>query len=502
MSGKPTPARPSDLPYGRWLGDFDDLSSAEAGLVSACWQNKPFRPISYDNSRPCLATDENRIRGELIRFLVLGGDGNNGIGDRGVDITGCYITGNLDLHWCDTRFRIKLTNSVIENVPRLIRLKISEIALHGCDCPGIDLDGASIHGSLFFDEGFRSSGEIRLVNASIGGDLYLDGGYFCNEDISRPSLNLDGCHIERGLHAHRVEKASWVDFTCTKVSSLTDEIEFWPEGSILDGFVYDRIVGIALDNEGRKIEHTGDLDAERRIGWLMKQKPSNISREDWKSQPWEQIITVLRNSGHNAAAAQIAIAKQNQMRKAQQVGQRKPLTFHDSKFPEQRAWLDRRWNPISNFMTVIWHVLYGSISAYGYRPQRIVYLTAALITLSSLAFYTGRSQGLMGPSNPLIHMSSDLGHCGPNGFYWTNGVNCPVPPEYSTFQPFLYALDVTLPLVDLHQEADWGPIVSDDNGKTLWGGRVLRWLMWIDIIAGWFASLMFAAVISRLFEKG
>jgi hypothetical protein len=76
-----------------------------------------------------------------------------------------------------------------------------------------------------------------------------------------------------------------------------------------------------------------------------------------------------------------------------------------------------------------------------------------------------------------------------------------VPPEYTTFQPFFFALDVTLPFVDLHQEADWGPLVANAAGETLWGGRALRWLMWFNIMFGWIASLMFVAIVSRLVEK-
>ena len=76
-----------------------------------------------------------------------------------------------------------------------------------------------------------------------------------------------------------------------------------------------------------------------------------------------------------------------------------------------------------------------------------------------------------------------------------------MPPEYTTFQPFIYSLDLILPLVDLQQDSDWAPIVSNANGETLWAGRALRWLMWFEILFGWMASLTLVAVLGRLVDK-
>jgi hypothetical protein len=53
----------------------------------------------------------------------------------------------------------------------------------------------------------------------------------------------------------------------------------------------------------------------------------------------------------------------------------------------------------------------------------------------------------------------------------------------------------------LQQDRDWSPIVINENGEQLWGGYLLRALMWFEILFGWFASLMFVAIVSRLVEK-
>jgi hypothetical protein len=150
------------------------------------------------------------------------------------------------------------------------------------------------------------------------------------------------------------------------------------------------------------------------------------------------------------------------------------------------------------------HLLYGWIAGYGHRPSRIVLWMFGVAALCSLAFYGGREGGLIGPTNPLIHNSEALRLCGTGGdlgaVYWTSPA-CPVPPEYSTFQPFFYSLDVILPLIDLHQEVDWGPVVTNSRGETLWFGRALRWVLWLEIVFGWIASLMFVAIVGRLVDK-
>jgi hypothetical protein len=76
-----------------------------------------------------------------------------------------------------------------------------------------------------------------------------------------------------------------------------------------------------------------------------------------------------------------------------------------------------------------------------------------------------------------------------------------MPAEYTTFQPLVYSLDLILPLVNLQQDEDWGPIVEDPPGHNLPYGVFLRWLMWFEILFGWMASLVLVAVLGRLVEK-
>ena len=67
--------------------------------------------------------------------------------------------------------------------------------------------------------------------------------------------------------------------------------------------------------------------------------------------------------------------------------------------------------------------------------------------------------------------------------------------EYTTFNPFMYSLDVILPIVDLQVEKDWGQYVAMKDGTL---NDFTRWLMWFEILFGWIYSLILVAILSGL----
>ena len=260
-----------------------------------------------------------------------------------------------------------------------------------------------------------------------------------------------------------------IDLTSARVGTLLDgnEPSCWRGGRhSLDGFRYDQIVGFT--------------DASVRIEWLKLQKEDHLN-SDFKPQPWEQLIKVLRDMGHPAEASAVAVAKQQQMRVAGVI-----------KGPLRR--------PL--------HWLYGLLAGYGHRPLLTVRAMALVWFLCSLAYWAAADRyAAIGPANPVITSAALYPDaeklCGhgnePGKARWTE---CPgVPDEYSTFQPFIYSLDLILPLVDLQQERDWAPIAEGPTGHDLLPGALARWLMWFEILFGWAMSLMLVAVLGRLVDK-
>jgi hypothetical protein len=57
------------------------------------------------------------------------------------------------------------------------------------------------------------------------------------------------------------------------------------------------------------------------------------------------------------------------------------------------------------------------------------------------------------------------------------------------FQPWIYSLDVLLPVVNLHQEEFWIP------------QGVVRWWAWLAILAGWLLTTVVVAALSGLLKK-
>lgn len=335
----------------------------------------------------------------------------------------------------------------------------------------LNADGISVKGDVALSRGFAATGEVRLIGAQISGDLSCIGGSFTNSD--RIAIHTQGVRVTGGLLLRGASIEGAVNLTAATVSTLVDDAKcWWAGGHILDGLQYDRIIG--------------STDARMRIKWLKQQHDDELSK-DFAPQPWEQLITVFRAMGHPHEAEKVAMAKQKQLRVAR--------TAHK---PKWRRWLGGPLN---------W--IYGAFAGYGHRPLRIVYWMTGVCVACSCAFYAGRETGHFGPTSPLIHASYTFEACGAPGEtgtgkkakpFWTSP-DCPTPPEYTTFQPFFYSLDLILPLVDLHQEADWAPLVVNAAGKTLWPGRILRWMVWFEILFGWVASLTLVAVLGRLVDK-
>jgi hypothetical protein len=459
----PKPKRPPHLAHGRWLGDLEDeapLSDAEWALVAACARGEVWEPEGWDGEVPTAATSANTIRASLIRFLLLGGDAEHPVHEEGVTASGAWISGALDIYQARCPVRLALQCCHLAETPNLRAATLPELGLGGSVLPGLHADRLVVTGGCFLCEGFTASGEVRLLGAEIGGDLDCVGATFANADGK--AFNAQSLMVKGGLLLRGAKVEGAISLATAHIGTLVDDGHCWQAGGhFLDGLHYDRIIG--------------PTDAASRIAWLKQQYPDHLMSE-FKPQPWEQLIKTLREMGHPYDASEVAIAKQDQMRKA---------------------------GVIRGGVRSVMHWLYGKIAGYGYRPIWTVYWMIGLWLFCGACFEVGREWGFFGPTNPLIHASAALEMCGGAGEgkpYWTSAA-CPVPPEYTTMWPWVYSLDLLLPLVNLQQDVDWAPIVINGNGDQLVWGYLLRALLWFEILFGWAASLILVAVLGRLVEK-
>jgi hypothetical protein len=357
----------------------------------------------------------------------------------------------------------------------------------------LDCEGLNVRGSVFFSRGFHIVGQLRLVAARIDRDLTFAGGVF--GDVAKnenASIDLSRSEIRGSIIFGEIEgRLTSFGLRAASTNALIDDRESWrrADAIVLDGFKYERF----LDWEFtfKKIQHLTPTDAPTRIEWLDRQRPDHL-KENFKSQPWEHLVGVLRATGQFEQARIVAIAKQDRLRAADQI----------------------------SGLAGAFHDLYGALYGYGYRPTRLLICVIAVWIMCGLAFMAAAEQGVMVPTDKrLMREASTL--CPAQKRTWTN---CPqVALEYSAFNPFIYSLDLIVPLVSLQHAKDWQPRAIEDCKTTkfyiCWEPRIggkasesdkvgysvlgilIGMLAWLESIFGWLVGLMFVAVASGLVKK-
>jgi hypothetical protein len=74
------------------------------------------------------------------------------------------------------------------------------------------------------------------------------------------------------------------------------------------------------------------------------------------------------------------------------------------------------------------------------------------------------------------------------------------PRHYPPFNAIVYSLENFLPVVDLHQGMYWRPNPRHGMGGRMraLSGTLLRWYLWVHILAGWIITPLLAAGLTGL----
>jgi hypothetical protein len=289
------------------------------------------------------------------------------------------------------------------------------------------LDRIEIGGTLRFDTGFGSAGGVSLQRARIGGDLDASGASFDRlgdgawEDGA--SLRLDRARIEGALVLRDLqEPLLGASFVGTRAGSLVDDATTWGERLALDGFAY------------RRFGDGAPLDVGFRVDWLERQKQAHLKTE-FRMQPWQRAIRVLRRMGHDRRASSLAVRREGWLRRCGRIGEWAPPGL--------------RWLPRAA------HALLGLLAGYGYRPGRLVAWMLAVWGLSALV-------------------------------YWAAAA----PAAQAVSGSFVFSLDRLLPLLKLHPTGAW-PAGADWVDTVRWWSRIEAGFGWVALflfvvsIAGW-----------------
>jgi hypothetical protein len=164
-----------------------------------------------------------------------------------------------------------------------------------------------------------------------------------------------------------------------------------------------------------------------RLGWLARDE------EGYVPQPYEQLAACYRRAGQDDDARKVAIAKQ------------------------------RRRRQTLNRPGKAWNSLLRWTVGYGYRTWQAGLWLLGLLAVGAVVFASAYPDAMALAKKP----------------------DDPLP----AFQPWVYSLDVLLPVVNLHQEEFWIP------------EGVARWWAWFSILAGWLLTTVVIAALSGLLKR-
>lgn len=534
---------------------FLPLSAAEVALLNASgageWAN-------ICDTRPSSKTNKNHVRAAFVRFLALGGDCESPVHHRGIQLSGAYITGNIDLTNATLTCSLVLKNCWLEEAPVFVHTKMTGLlSLRGSRVPGIDAQGLRAQSSVVLDQGFESMGTVLLKKAFIAGDLDLDGGNVY-KTINKYAINAEDAHIQRNCKLGGTFRAfGEVRFIGAKIGGDFDcrDGEFNSENCdedncslVCDGIEVSGSIFLTGNFQAIGIVSFPAARVEKGL-YILSEAPinsldvSNLSAGFLvdEQNSWGQNLRLngfvyksIRNSNTTC------VSRLNWLKKQRENDYGKKISKHE--FTPQ-PWLqcihvlrstghDREANRITiayqkhlfkigkihGFIRRIFHFSYGKLTGFGYRPHRIV--VALLLTWVGFAvlYWDAALNGVFTPTNPLIFEKISYEKCRPvddKGQFSSalallndgtkNWYTCDeLKGEYTTFSPLAYSLDIVLPLIDLQQEKDWAPFINTPKPAMLpelvrWSrNHVVRIAIWIEIILGWVFSLLLVAQLSSL----
>lgn len=423
------------------------------------------------------------IRGSFLRRLILGKLGENLVPPKGIDIEGAQIIGDVDLRGCTVSCRISLKNCKVLGALDFSGATIVDLALTGTSVERLCLSEINCKGSIVLSYGFRTLHPVVARGARIGGQLGCSGGEFLGHPLA---ISIEAAEIEEAFFWRHV-KNLWgiVDLTNARVGCLIDDPDSWPsKGNLrLTGFTY-----------GSLESNTSTIYFDR-LDWLRRQYEPHLT-DDFRPQPFEQLVKVLRETGREVEATKIAINKLHFQRDANFLRRNRRVTelthrirmtgntFHrvmlKIALEEERKWsLDN----VSRFSIAGWiwlvSIIFWAIAGYGYRPARCIFWSIFVIVLGGWVF-----SGLYENGN-LIHVSqtSALG---------SSGHEMDVP----MFYPMAYAADTFIPLIDLRQASNWTLI--ERRGEPI---RSFLLFYWAYIFLGWVFAAIFGASVTGLVRK-
>lgn|GEM_PF-2551637 len=422
-------------------------------------------------------------------------------------------------------------------------LDLHAAAIRNSNGVTLNADGAEIKGDVFLRNGFISVGELRLPGATVGGNVEFGDARLRNR--GNIAVSLDGASIGGSIYIRRstIEGATHlpsvcvagtvqmsgssfiassevcravIDLTLANVAGFVAFVDHWSglspakiSGTVrlrharfgqLDdspdvwgmgrGSIAEGQAAVSLDLEGLTYGgvgiHAKSCDISFRKAWLAR--GSGGSDRPFTPQPYNQLATMLYESGHEERAREIRIERNRRL-------------FHEV----ERSEASTLWLAI--VLWVKW-LLVGQLLNYGFHTRRTVIALCGMWLFGAVLFWGGWVAGSFKPALPHIYNSwveqidqvtgePVIAMDDPQrrrtylqryrGSYKDLASNKLT--EYPGFMSLVYSADTLLPIVNLHQEPYWEP-----TGLT-------RAYLWLHILGGWLFTTLavvgFTGIVRR-----
>lgn len=350
-------------------------------------------------------------------------DGDALVGDR------MKVGGNVFLGGLTAAGAVRLPGADITG-----QLNCSGAKLTGQNNGGnaLSADVMRVGESVFLDRGFTAAGAIRLPSARVGGSVQLGPAALAGS--GQVALDAAGAQVTGSLvWAPTSQVFGQVSLEGASVGRLVDDWGhsrpggFWPTGGRLrlDGFTYGGFGGDQQATVGQRLE------------WIRSQYPSSSQKSVYfATQPYEQLAKVYGQAGKDSDARKVAIARRVDLRRYGSL-----------------TWYRKAGN---------WFM--DKTIKFGYQTWRgAVGLAVVFVAFLVMALFAQHHHAIVPVSDLVagVHPPPVATRCAPS---------------YPCFYPFGYAVDVVIPVINVHQADFWGL-----NG---WG-----WVVgsWAATVLGWAA---------------
>ena len=476
-----------------------------------------------DGLRPETRDPAREVRAAFLRFLILGGDDLHRPHEKGVRVSGGWISGVLDLEGARIPRDIGLKDCRFDAVPVLRYAVIDNLFLDGSALPGLQAERLEARGGVSLKSA-EFSGDVQLSGSRLGGSLSLDGARIAcaggmalvADGIEVKSVELRGATIAgetrmtsarvdgdfdltgaklshaggEALHLNRTvvrgglflrggaEITGALDLTGASVDTLHDDEASWPKPGdlLLNRCLYNALIG-------------GPMDARRRLAWLARQSPERWGEDFWP-QPYEQLAHVFREMGHDDGARTVLVEKERLQRAA------------------RRA---RTASPVLRLLLGLNDGLLGITLGYGRKPLLSFAWLILFWGLGVAVFAWAQAHSALKPNSPFVLRSLEWTTCNVE-----QGVDLPLAtglapgraapgqsqlhcflaqPEsasYPAFNALMYSLDALFPVLAIGQREYWRP----DTTKRF--GSFAMAYFYFQAMVGWALSLLAIAGFSGL----